>query len=126
MNIVIIEDNIQKMEDIKKYILKEYNPKRIITISSLMKSLYYIKENHEYIDLIILDWNFPMYENEYPGIAMGNHVLNYISKRKYDIDIIICSSDNLNINNDNVKKIVLYNPGEELDFTYNKGKKRTL
>ena len=116
MNILVIEDTDYKLEDIKKNLKLTYDVNRIVSFKSLIESLYFIKNNHDYIDLIILDWCFPMYNNEYPCYGMGNDVLTYLRERNYNINVIICSSDYVYIEDENVKKVVLYDGYNKLDF----------
>ena len=120
MNILIIEDNEYKLNNIKESLHNTYKISRIVTFKSLNESLLFIKNNHDYIDLLILDWCFPRYENESPIIGLGSEVLNYINKHNYLIDIIICSSDIVDIKDDNVKKIILYEGSSNINFTLNK------
>ena len=68
------------------------------------------------IDLIILDWNFPINEGGLPEYDMGEELLYMMEHLNINIDVIICSSQEVETYHKNVIGTILYNPMQELSF----------
>lgn len=96
MNILIIEDDNYKFNEVKNYIKKynkDYEIFRAISTKSAFKCLF---ENK--FDYIFLDMNFPIYDNESIISENGVNFLNMVTKvDRYNklinkSKIILCSS----------------------------------
>lgn len=108
MNIMIIEDNEKKLKSVVTFLEKNFEDLNITHKSSINGSLLELKENNEKYDVILLDMNFPRYENE-NNIERnaGLEVLKRLFFYKIKVEkIIMISSDD--VSND-VKDIQKYN-----------------
>jgi len=114
-SILIIEDNKYKMSHIKDALFEKHNDINLIVCSSRNEAMRIIMNNRD-IELIILDWNFPAYADDYPVKGMGKYILNMLSVLGIATKVIICSSENISIEHSNVIGQILYNPNTILSF----------
>jgi hypothetical protein len=97
MNILLVEDNSIKKTVIQSTLLKINPEAKIRTFNNLRDSEFFLDRNHELTDLIVLDWCFPENKTERPRPAMGRRMLDYIKENKYGVKTIICSGDEINM-----------------------------
>lgn len=112
MKILIIDDSEYKIEDSKEALSKIYNKADFCEVHSKNSALLFLQELKDSIDLIILDWNFPVFDQGMPEVDMGEEVLKVMQRKDINIDTIICSSDKVNLENEyhNVIGQILYHP----------------
>lgn len=112
MKILIIDDNEYKIEDSKEILSKIYNKVDFCEVHSKNSALLFLQKLKDSIDLIILDWNFPVFDQGMPEVGMGEEVLKVMQRKDINIDTIICSSDKVNLENEyyNVIGQILYHP----------------
>lgn len=112
MNILIIDDDIYKMKDNEDALLKIYNDANIYKKSSYNEALTFIAKYRDNIDLIILDWNFPLLNGMMVEQGVGEDVLREMKRKRININTIICSSDEVVLDYDysNVIGSIHYSP----------------
>ena len=113
MDIVIIDDSKFKANDSIAALSKIYENAKFECLSCLNDALVYLYNKHSEIDLIILDWCFPEYKDSFmPEPDQGIHVLEFMKRKKINIRTIICSSDEVTLNDNypNVIGSILYSP----------------
>lgn len=95
MKTLIIEDNAVKLQDI----LQTLNHLGIYDIthkSARNPGLYELRQsfqNNDPYNLLILDMQFPIFDDEMPKIDMGIDVLCEMKRKGWLIPVIVCSSD---------------------------------
>lgn len=120
-NILIIEDSEYKLEDIISALKRKIDNPNIVHFSNRNDALFYMRDNSNLIDLIILDWNFPLFKNALPEVGMGKSILQEMKRRNVHINTIICSSDPVTIEDElseDVREIVLYKSFVLLKFEF--------
>ncbi len=112
MNIVVIDDSEYKADDSIETLSKIYEDAEFYTFCCRNEALSFISECSEKIDLIILDWNFPLLRGSMPEVGMGEDVLRWMMRKKININTIICSSEEVILENHypNVIGSILYSP----------------
>lgn len=93
---MIIDDSMKKRNSIKESLEKIVDDPWILEFDNYISSMRYLKENSHKVDLLILDWNFPVRPNEEVERGMGNSVLArvpYLAKR---IPVVLCSDAEIN------------------------------
>lgn len=99
MNILIVEDNVDK-KDYISMVIRQIDPTANIRwFNNYQDSAYFIDKNKDYMDYIVLDWSFPFNSYERCGYAMGRLLLDYMSHSHMNLKTIICSSDLVYVNN---------------------------
>ena len=98
MNVLLVEDNAIKKTVIQSTLLKLNPDARIRTFNNLREAEYFLDRNYQLTDLLILDWCFPENKLDRPRPAMGKRMLDYIKENKYGVRTIICSGDEINMN----------------------------
>lgn len=103
-NILIIEDNDNKYDDITNILNENFNNINIIrskTICDSMNKIIHNEENIEFFDIILLDMNFPRYDDDLDDICRkaGLEILENIfiieNLEIYNDKIIVTSSENV-------------------------------
>lgn len=98
MNIAIVDDDKMKMENIKEYLLDIYSDDIVFyEFHSRNGCLKFIGEKP--IDVLILDWVFPSFDDDIPEVDMGMEVLWELERQNLKIPTIICSSDEIYLTN---------------------------
>ena len=97
MNILLVDDDRIKRKTIVTPIRRNRPETNIRYFENLRDAEYFIDKNHNYTDLLILDWCFPETSYERPKAATGKKMLDYIKEKGYNINTVMCSSDILNI-----------------------------
>ena len=94
-NILLIDDDYYKRENYKESLSEIYKDDycNFSEFKSRNMALEFMKENYPELDLIILDWNFPIYENSFAIPDAGDYILNFLKKMDANIDVIICSRE---------------------------------
>jgi response regulator of citrate/malate metabolism len=118
MNILIVDDDYNKIDYISLELEYNDSKNRIRSYSTLDAAISFIERNKDYIDLIILDWCFPKDSISRPQYAMGRALLSYMNFNDINIDVIICSSDTITINKEEypfVKGAIVYNYSPIMD-----------
>ena len=122
MKVLIIDDYVKKAKDIKEAIeysiLEEIEVKYAVNYKEAMKII--INDN---IDLISLDWCFPVDENEKSKIGNGKLILDELKAMNLSINTIICSSDQVIINKNNypfVLGCIKYDYSKNLNSEFSK------
>lgn len=112
IRILIIDDNEYKIDDSKDALSKIYVNPDMYQCVSRNSALKFLNECKGLIDLIILDWNFPDFNQGMPEVGMGEEILKEMQRKGINIDTIICSSDKVHIENEyhNVIGQILYHP----------------
>ena len=90
--ILIIDDDKNKVNNIGNALFEKFDNPNIMVASSRNDGLLIIMQNKN-IDLIILDWNFPVKNNEFPEPNMGLEILEMLDNLDISMDVIICSSE---------------------------------
>lgn len=114
MKITIVDDNKRKREEIKKYITECFLRLNIKTkpcfeeFSYRNEYLIYLRKNKEMKleDLLILDWNFPIYEDSFPKKGTGLFILNELNRLDLKIPVIICSSEEVESNDEDFTNVI--------------------
>ncbi len=122
MNILVIEDEEYKLNDILKALNEDFDSPKIMTASSRNEGFLTLRSNQ--FDLIILDWNFPRLNGEFPETSMGAEFLFLMKRYGINIPVIICSSMHIDCEHPNVIGIVEYDPSVVLSFREFMGKDR--
>ena len=97
MNILIVDDDYNKINNITVDLLKQDPSNKVRYTTDYEQAVTFIMDNKEYIDLIVLDWCFPPNSWARSKYAMGRQVINNMKLSNIDIKTIICSSDVINI-----------------------------
>ena len=116
-DIIIIDDDYYKTEYMKNELSRTYNNSQIYTYSNQEYALSHIDLYRDSIDLLVLDWTFPMREGENPKYAQGLEVLKYLKQNHIDIKTIIFSCDDIELTEkfNNVVAIIQYCPYTSLE-----------
>lgn len=91
LKILISEDNIYKLENIKKVIEKQFNETNITSITYAKRTVMELIENNDY-DILIQDMQLPLHSDDRIDQNGGLYVLNQLKRKKIDIKTIVCSS----------------------------------
>lgn len=112
MKILIIDDNEYKIETSKEVLSEIYKKVDFYEVHSRNSALLFLQELKDSIDLIILDWNFPVFDQKMPEVGMGEEVLKVMQRKNINIDTVICSADLVSFQNEyhNVIGQILYHP----------------
>lgn len=92
MNILILDDDPYKRESLRET-LDSFGENEYHEFESMQSGVYYLAKNAENIDLLLLDWVFPVYDGYPPRANMGLEVLAKLSRFPIQVPIIVCSSD---------------------------------
>ena len=95
MNVVIVDDSEFKRYSIKKYISLIDGSSSYKEFLSLDSGLKYLNNYQDDVDLLVLDWKFPIYDYEQAKDALGDRFLYYMKKKSIIVPTIICSSDDV-------------------------------
>lgn len=114
-NILVVDDDSYKLGHIVRALNNDFDNPNIIAASSRNDGLLKMIKCPN-IDLIILDWNFPINEGGLPEYDMGEEFLCMMEHLNINIDVIICSSQEVETYHKNVIGTILYNPMQELSF----------
>lgn len=111
MNIMIIEDNKNKLKNIINFLEKNFEDLNITHKSSINGSLLELKENNEKYNIILLDMNFPRYEKEdniekNAGLEVLKRLWFYKVKTE---KIIMISSDDVSKEVKDIQKYNIFN-----------------
>lgn len=110
MRIVVMEDNNNKYETIKKYLnrLGEEDIERYATLNKGTKALYDSILEEKRVDLLILDMNMPRFEDRMNDIVRdaGISVIKRLESRKMNIKIVLCSSEEIDIDLSKYKNVI--------------------
>lgn len=119
-NIVIIDDNEYKMRDSIEALSNIYEDVTFYKFESRNKALLFLEKYNSIVDLLILDWNFPIFDGAMSEIGMGKSTLNYLRKKEISINTIICSSEEVLLDEEyeNVIGKIIYNPTKSLTENY--------
>ena len=119
--ILIVDDSTYKVSRIVKELNSELDNPNIIECFSRNEGINAIKNNKD-IDLIILDWNFPIRNGEFPEPNMGLEFLDILQRFNINIDVIICTSEISELINEslsyypNVIGVIQYDLSIKLSF----------
>lgn len=91
LKILISEDNVYKLENIKKAIEKQFNETNITSITYAKRTVMELIENNDY-DILIQDMQLPLHSDDRIDQNGGIYVLNQLKRKKIDIKTIVCSS----------------------------------
>ena len=97
MNVLLVEDNAIKKTVIQSTLIKLNPEARIRTFNNLREAEFFLDRNYQLTDLLVLDWCFPENKLDRPRPAMGRQMLDYINENKYGVKTIICSGDEINM-----------------------------
>ena len=110
MRILVMEDNDTKYGDIEKYLhdLGEEDITRCSTLNNGLRTLYNSLTEEKRFDLLILDMQMPRYEDRMYDIIKdaGLSVLERTKRRPVNTKIVLCSSDDLDINIDEYENLI--------------------
>ena len=110
MRIVVMEDNNNKYETIKKYLnrLGEEDIERYATLNKGTKALYDSILEEKRVDLLILDMNMPRFEDRMNDIVRdaGISVIKRLESIKINIKIVLCSSEEIDIDLSKYKNVI--------------------
>lgn len=107
MNFLIIDDDEYKVRNFTQYLSTEdtYTIKK--SYNSGLREL--LLNSEATYDCLILDMNFPVFDNEQVEENRGLWVLHELKRKKKDIPVVIYSSKFVNISQyENVKDYILY------------------
>ena len=95
MNFLIIDDDDYKVQNFTKYLSKKdtYTIKQ--SYNSGLRELF-LNTKVTY-DCIVLDMNFPMFDNEHIQENCGLKILNELKRKKLNIPVIIYSSKYIDV-----------------------------
>lgn len=116
--VIIAEDNVMKYIDIKRAL--EFN--RIHDVlyvqnqESLWKEIEKTEQSGEKIDLIVSDVHYPLYPGEEANPEAGFILLNEMEKRRLQIPVILCSSQNYR--EPKALGCIWYNKSRSLEFDF--------
>jgi len=123
-NILIIDDNPTKAERIKTTLQSIYKDTRFSIQSNYNAAIDFINRNYNYnltndddktkISFIVLDWMFPRYPGGPVNPEMGEEVIQEIFERDMDIPVIICSSNEIRLNEEDVIGEIVYDESSDL------------
>ena len=123
MNILIIDDDPKKRSYITYMITKD-NPKHEISeCDNFQDAVTFIDTNSQCIDLIVLDWCFPIRQDRNCVNGMGGQVLGHMASNGQTNKVIICSSDVVEIDKDEYPFVlgsILFYPCIQIDEEINK------
>ncbi|MBO5388432.1 MAG: hypothetical protein J6A59_09865 [Lachnospiraceae bacterium] len=96
--ILIIDDDSYKADSAERALRNIFNSKGEETNferAEHMRDVMLLDKSGELqsFNLIILDMNFPMYHRERVQLGLGNSVIHRINHRKYDVPIIVFTSE---------------------------------
>ena len=116
-DIIIIDDDYYKTEYMKHILSRAFDNPKIYTYGNQEYGLSHIDLYRDSIDLLVLDWTFPMKEGENPKYAQGLEVLKYLKQNKIDIKTIIFSCDDIELTEkfNNVVSIIKYCPYKSIE-----------
>ena len=98
MNILILDDNIDKKTTIAEALSLSIPDCDIKWCDNYEAGMHYIIDNRDKIDLLMLDWNFPANSYSRNIYGLGRQVLNNMILNNIYIKTIICSPNLININ----------------------------
>ena len=111
MNILIVDDNQNKREYIKRQLCNMDENNYVKWVDNYQDAATFIEENSVFIDLIVLDWCFPPNSISRPRYGMGRHLLSYLLYNNIDINVLICTTDKVQIDTEEypfVKGVIEY------------------
>lgn len=122
MKVLIIEDSCTKEHDIKKA-LSQFGIYDVICKSTKNEGLYELLEsfkNDEPYSLLVLDMQFPELEGLCVKPDAGIDVLKEIKRRKWDIPVIMCSTEKFGCMDmfPNVAAEIKYDPAVSLESAF--------
>lgn len=105
MKYYILDDCDYKRNRIKKYVSSIDKTAEFDEFDCACDFLGLIRENlrtKEVLNnaILFLDWNFPFYHNEGVSAKEGEHILITLELRKFEMKVIIVSSDEVESNSD--------------------------
>lgn len=112
--VLVIDDDLHKRKNIVDTLNYELDNPNIVTCASSNDGLVALMNNT--FDLIILDWNLPINNGELPEDNIGEEFLNMMENLNIDTNVIVCSSQEVKTNHNNVIGTILYNPMQVLSF----------
>ena len=116
MNVLILESR----EDIRQAIHEAFptgEKNSYYDFASLSSGIFYLAKNIENIDLFILDWDFPAYDQREVEFNLGLEVLQQFKHISLNVPVIVCSDREISIPEDlmnNVLGKVIYHDKETL------------
>lgn len=107
MNFLVIDDDTYKASQFTRYLTKEDTFTVKGSYNSGLRELFF-NEDIKY-DCIILDMNFPTFDNEGVEINEGLNVLSELKRKKLNIPVVIFSSKYVCVDQyENVIDYILY------------------
>lgn len=100
MNIVILDDSEYKRRHIKQYMDMIVEDARYKEFAAFHPTLKYLMDHKDDLDLLMLDWNFPLFQGEMPKVDLGKDFLRTMKRQKIFIPTIICSTDDVILTGD--------------------------
>ena len=121
MNILIVDGEQKKVDLLQNCISNYAENVQIRWLTNYRDAVNYISQNHDQIDILFLDWTFPMNNSFKYSYGMGSLILQYIKEENYNIKTYMYTRDKLEIDQEEypfVKGLVPYNHTEdELDLS---------
>lgn len=118
MRFLIIDDDDYKVEKFTKHLNENdsFNVRK--SFNSGLRELINNKENY---DCLILDMNFPHFDNESVKSNEGLKVLNEIKRKNIDIPVVIYSSKCVDVSDyENVKYYLIFSAIYDIEDKVNK------
>ena len=100
MNIVILDDSEYKRRHIKQYMDMIVEDAKYKEFAAFHPTLKYLMDHKDELDILLLDWNFPLFQGEMPKVDLGKDFLRTMKRQKIFIPTIICSTDNVILTGD--------------------------
>ena len=97
MNILIVDDDIKKINSITNDFLRQDKSNKVAYAINHIQATNLIMDRKDELDLIILDWTFPVTSNGNPKFGMGKKVIDIMKIADINIDTIICSPDYVDV-----------------------------
>ena len=123
MSILIIDDDPDKRRYIASMLMKDNPEYKISECDNFQDAVTFIDTNSQCIDLIVLDWCFPIRQDRNCVNGMGGQVLGHMASNGQTNKVIICSSDFVEIDKDEYPFVlgsIVFFPCIQIDEEINK------